>query len=67
MKTVKEVAITLIRTETSNEGKEVIKRRRFARLNPQTTDNEALTFKTVIEKLTGEKFDSVELTTVEAL
>ncbi|MGN5883233.1 DUF1659 domain-containing protein [Staphylococcus simulans] len=67
MKTIKELAVTLIRLEETKDGKPVAKHRRFARLNPQSTETQLNGFKSVIEKLTGETFDNVEITTVETL
>ncbi|UXV42726.1 DUF1659 domain-containing protein [Staphylococcus simulans] len=67
MKTIKDLAVTLIRVEDKKEAKPVIKRRRFARLNPQSTETQLNSFKSAIEKLTGETYDNIEVTTVETL
>ncbi|AMY05575.1 MULTISPECIES: hypothetical protein [Staphylococcus] len=67
MKKIKDVAITLIHEELGENSKVVQKRRKFSRLNPEITSKELLTFKNVIEKLTGETYINVEVTTVETL
>lgn len=67
MKTIKELAVALVRVEDQKEAKPVIKRRRFSRLNPQSTEAQLNSFKSAIEKLTGETYDSIEVTTVETL
>lgn len=67
MKTIKELAVALVHVEEQKEEKPVIKRRRFARLNPQSTEVQLNSFKSAIEKLTGETYDSIEITTVETL
>lgn len=67
MKTIKDLAVTLIRVEDKKEAKPVIKRRRFVRLNPQSTEAQLNSFKSAIEKLTGETYDNIEVTTVETL
>lgn len=67
MKTIKDLAVTLIRVEDQKEAKPVIKHRRFARLNPQSTEAQLNSFKSAIEKLTGETYDNIEVTTVETL
>ncbi|MHD0398492.1 DUF1659 domain-containing protein [Staphylococcus simulans] len=67
MKTIKELAVALVRVEDQKEAKPVIKRRRFSRLNPQSTEAQLNSFKSAIEKLIGETYDSIEVTTVETL
>lgn len=67
MKTIKELAVALVHVEEQKEEKPVIKRRRFSRLNPQSTEVQLNSFKSAIEKLTGETYDSIEITTVETL
>ena len=57
----------MIHEEIGENDKVVQKRRKFSRLNPEISTQGLQTFKNVIEKLTGETYINVEVTTVETL
>lgn len=55
--------ITLVQVTHNAEGKAVTMRRRFPNMNPKATKEQIKQFKAIIEQLTGERYESTEVTT----
>ncbi|MCU5746895.1 DUF1659 domain-containing protein [Staphylococcus sp. SQ8-PEA] len=57
------ITVSLVKVTHNAEGKAVTTRRRFNNLNQSATQQQIKEFSAIIEQLTGEKYDSIELTT----
>ncbi|MBL7572638.1 sigS mRNA-stabilizing protein SroA [Staphylococcus saccharolyticus] len=51
----------------NSEGKAVEHKRRFTNLNPALTHDQIRTFHSIIERITGENYDKVEVVKTESL
>lgn len=51
----------------NSEGKAVEHKRRFTNLNPVLTHDQIRTFRSIIERITGENYDKVEVVKTESL
>ncbi|MGX0910695.1 sigS mRNA-stabilizing protein SroA [Staphylococcus sp. HMSC036D05] len=67
MNEVNQMTALFTEIKHNSEGKAVEHKRRFANLNPSSSNNQVRTFSTIIERLTGEKYDKVEVVKTEAL
>lgn len=57
------ITVSLVKVTHNADGRAVTSRRRFTNLNGKATKEQIKQFAAIIEQLTGEQFDSIELTT----
>lgn len=67
MNEINQVTALFTQIKHDSERKVVEQKRRFSNLNPSTSNDHIRTFSNIIERLTGEKYDKVEVTKTEAL
>ena len=67
MNEINQVTALFTQVKHDSEGKVVEHKRRFSNLNTSTSNDQIRTFSNIIERLTGEKYDKVEVTKTEAL
>lgn len=67
MNEINQVTALFTQVKHDSEGKVVEHKRRFSNLNPSTSNDQIRAFSNIIERLTGEKYDKVEVTKTEAL
>lgn len=67
MNEINQVTALFTQIKHDSEGKVVEQKRRFSNLNPSTSNDQIRTFSNIIERLTGEKYDKVEVTKTETL
>ena len=59
--TIKNIAIILTQSTTTQDGKTVKTSRKINSLNPDASTEDFRTFATMIEALTGEHYDQIEV------
>ncbi|GEQ04344.1 DUF1659 domain-containing protein [Staphylococcus gallinarum] len=67
MNNINQLALNMARTLYDKDGKAKIVKRHFSNLNTAATNEQLLAFKTIIEQITGERFDSLEVIKTEAI
>ncbi|MCD8921095.1 sigS mRNA-stabilizing protein SroA [Staphylococcus gallinarum] len=67
MNNINQLALDMARTLYDKDGKAKIVKRHFSNLNTAATNEQLLAFKTIIEQITGERFDSLEVIKTEAI
>ncbi|PTF45432.1 hypothetical protein BUY18_08775 [Staphylococcus cohnii] len=61
MNQISHLAVTMSRLTYDKDGKATQFKRHFANLNTQATTEQIKSFKSIIEQITGEKFETVEI------
>ena len=67
MNQISHLAVTLSRLTYDKDGKATQFKRHFANLNTQATTDQIKSFKSIIEQITGEKFETVEIIRTETV
>ncbi|AQM40648.1 hypothetical protein BUY41_10245 [Staphylococcus cohnii] len=67
MNQISHLAVTLSRLTYDKDGKATQFKRHFANLNTQATTDQIKSFKSIIEQITGEKFETVEIIKTETV
>ncbi|HDL0561711.1 DUF1659 domain-containing protein [Staphylococcus aureus] len=61
MSKINHITIGLSFTKVDANGKQTEFKRRFANINPDASNDQIKTFSKLIERLTGEKYNNIEL------
>lgn len=61
MTEVSQLVVVLFRIVPNDSGKATTVTRRFANINPQATNDQLRQFKSIIEQLVNERFDTFEI------
>lgn len=67
MNQISHLAVTMSRLTYDKDGKAIQFKRHFANLNTQATTEQIKSFKSIIEQITGEKFETVEIIKTETV
>ncbi|PHK50471.1 sigS mRNA-stabilizing protein SroA [Staphylococcus edaphicus] len=67
MNTINQLAVTLSRTLYDKDGKASQFKRHFTSLNTDATPEQLKSFKSVIEQITGEHFEKLEVIKTETI
>ena len=67
MNQISHLAVTMSRLTYDKDGKATQFKRHFANLNTQATTEQIKSFKSIIEQITGEKFQTVEIIKTETV
>ncbi|MDG0842844.1 hypothetical protein M4L39_05265 [Staphylococcus equorum] len=67
MNQIKQLAVTLSRILYDKDGKATKFKRHFANLNTESTPEQLKSFKSIIEQITGEHFDTIEVIKTEII
>ncbi|MFH4935461.1 hypothetical protein ABVB43_08235 [Staphylococcus cohnii] len=67
MNQISHLAVTMSRITYDKDGKATQFKRHFANLNTQATTDQIKSFKSIIEQITGEKFETVEVIKTETV
>ncbi|AVL76663.1 MULTISPECIES: sigS mRNA-stabilizing protein SroA [Staphylococcus] len=67
MNQISHLAVTMSRLTYDKDGKATQFKRHFANLNTQATTEQIKSFKSIIEQITGEKFETVEIIKTETV
>ena len=67
MNQISHLAVTMTRLTYDKDGKATQFKRHFANLNTQATTDQIKSFKSIIEQITGEKFETVEIIKTETV
>ncbi|NWK84843.1 hypothetical protein HYE69_08490 [Staphylococcus sp. GSSP0090] len=67
MSTISQLAVTMSRTLYDKDGKASQFKRHFTNLNTEATTEQLKSFKSIIEQITGEHFDKLEVIKTEAI
>ncbi|MFW0760576.1 sigS mRNA-stabilizing protein SroA [Staphylococcus cohnii] len=67
MNQISHLAVTMSRVTYDKDGKATQFKRHFANLNTQATTDQIKSFKSIIEQITGEKFETVEIIKTETV
>ncbi|KKD22381.1 MULTISPECIES: hypothetical protein [Staphylococcus] len=67
MNQISHLAVTMSRLTYDKDGKATQFKRHFANLNTQATTDQIKSFKSIIEQITGEKFETVEIIKTETV
>lgn len=67
MNQISHLVVTLSRLTYDKDGKATQFKRHFANLNTQATTDQIKSFKSIIEQITGEKFETVEIIKTETV
>lgn len=67
MNQISHLAVTMSRIIYDKDGKATQFKRHFANLNTQATTDQIKSFKSIIEQITGEKFETVEIIKTETV
>ncbi|WP_210136657.1 hypothetical protein [Staphylococcus sp. GDH8C109P] len=67
MNQISHLAVTMSRITYDKDGKATQFKRHFANLNTQSTTDQIKSFKSIIEQITGEKFETVEIIKTETV
>ncbi|WP_436854969.1 sigS mRNA-stabilizing protein SroA [Staphylococcus caeli] len=67
MNTISQLAVTLSRTLFDKDGKATQFKRHFTNLNTDETPEQLKSFKSIIEQITGEHFDKLEVIKTETI
>lgn len=67
MNQIKQLAVTLSRVLYDKDGKATQFKRHFANLNTESTPEQLKNFKSIIEQITGERFDTLEVIKTETI
>ncbi|HDG9370117.1 sigS mRNA-stabilizing protein SroA [Staphylococcus aureus] len=55
------ITIVLSFTKLDTNGKQTVFKRRFANINPEVSNDQIKTFSKLIERLTGETYNNIEV------
>ena len=67
MNQIKQLVVTLTRVLYDQDGKASKFKRHFANLNTEATPEQIKSFKSIIEQITGEHFDTIEVIKTETI
>ncbi|MEB6203938.1 MULTISPECIES: sigS mRNA-stabilizing protein SroA [Staphylococcus] len=67
MNNISQLAVTLSRTLFDKNGKASQSKRHFANLNTDVKTEQLKSFKSIIEQITGERFDKLEVIKTETI
>ncbi|SCS24056.1 sigS mRNA-stabilizing protein SroA [Staphylococcus caeli] len=67
MNTISQLAVTLSRTLFDKDGKATQVKRHFTNLSTEATTEQLKSFKSIIEQITGEHFDKLEVIKTETI
>ncbi|MEP9851190.1 hypothetical protein ABDK10_00690 [Staphylococcus aureus] len=67
MNQIKQLAVTLSRVLYDKDGKATLFKRHFTHLNTNATPEQLKNFKSIIEQITGERFDTIEIIKTETI
>lgn len=67
MNNISQLAVTLSRTLFDKNGKASQFKRHFSNLNTDVTPEQLKNFKSIIEQITGERFDKLEVIKTETI
>ncbi|MEB8088444.1 hypothetical protein NGH43_00555 [Staphylococcus saprophyticus] len=67
MSTISQLAVTMSHTLYDKDGKASLVKRHFTNLNTESTPEQLKSFKSIIEQITGERFDKLEVIKTEAI
>ncbi|MGI2286154.1 sigS mRNA-stabilizing protein SroA [Staphylococcus cohnii] len=67
MNQISHLAVTMSRVTYDKDGKATQFKRHFANLNTQAITDQIKSFKSIIEQITGEKFETVEIIKTETV
>ena len=67
MNQISHLAVTMSRITYDKDGKATQFKRHFANLNTQATTDQIKSFKSIIEQITREKFETVEVIKTETV
>ncbi|RIL87034.1 hypothetical protein BUY23_02790 [Staphylococcus cohnii] len=67
MNQISHLAVTMSRITYDKDGKATQFKRHFANLNTQATTDQIKSFKSIIEQITGEKVETVEIIKTETV
>ncbi|SUM91298.1 sigS mRNA-stabilizing protein SroA [Staphylococcus saprophyticus] len=67
MSTISQLAVTMSRTLYDKDGKASQVKRHFTNLNTEATPEQLKSFKSIIEQITGERFDKLEVIKTEVI
>ncbi|MFK4180959.1 hypothetical protein RES13_00025 [Staphylococcus cohnii] len=67
MNQISHLAVTMSRITYDKDGRATQFKRHFANLNTQATTDQIKSFKSIIEQITGEKFETVEIIKTETV
>lgn len=67
MNEVNQVTIIFTQIKHNSEGKVVEHKRRFSNINPLISNDQIKSFRSIIERISGEEYDKVEIVKTESL
>ncbi|MGO3050496.1 hypothetical protein CD110_10215 [Staphylococcus casei] len=67
MNQINQLAVTLSRVLYDKDGKASLFKRHFANLNTEATPEQLKSFKSIIEQITGERFETLEVIKTETI
>ena len=67
MNEVNRVTISFNQIKHKCEGKVVEHKRRFSNINPLVSNDQIKSFRSIIERISGEEYDKVEIVKTESL
>ena len=67
MNEVNQVTIIFTQIKHNSEGKVVEHKRRFSNINPLVSNDQIKSFRSIIERISGEEYDKVEIVKTESL
>ncbi|WP_251518791.1 MULTISPECIES: sigS mRNA-stabilizing protein SroA [Staphylococcus] len=67
MNNINKLEVTMSRNTNDKDGKPVTYKRHFSNLNTSATHDQLKSFQAIIEKLTGERFEKLEVITTEQI
>lgn len=67
MNKVNQVTIIFTQIKHNSEGKVVEHKRRFSNINPLVSNDQIKSFRSIIERISGEEYDKVEIVKTESL
>lgn len=67
MNNVNQLSLNMTRTMYDKDGKAKIVKRHFSNLNTEATNDQLKSFKTIIEQITGEHYESLEVIKTEEI
>lgn len=67
MNEVNQVMIIFTQIKHNSEGKVVEHKRRFSNINPLVSNDQIKSFRSIIERISGEEYDKVEIVKTESL
>lgn len=67
MNEVNQVTIIFTQIKHNSEDKVVEHKRRFSNINPLVSNDQIKSFRSIIERISGEEYDKVEIVKTESL